>query len=95
MPFLTAALVLLSLAIGSTQATSVPSTADVYGRVLDSVTFAPVAGAKVFLNPVPFPAGHKTRASISDRNGEYSFIGIPEGFYRLGSITTNTSQPPP
>jgi protocatechuate 3,4-dioxygenase beta subunit len=84
MPFLTAAFVLLSLAVGSTQTTSVASTADVYGRALDSATFAPVAGARVFLYPIPFPPGHKPRASISDRNGEYSFIGIPEGFYRLG-----------
>jgi hypothetical protein len=84
MPVFAAALALLSLALGPSQATPVASSADVYGRVLDSVTFAKVAGAKVFLYPVPFPPGYKPRASISDRNGEYSFIGIPEGFYRLG-----------
>jgi hypothetical protein len=75
---------LFTLILGVTQTAPMASTADIHGRVLDDVTFAPVAGARVFLYPVSFPTGHKPKAAIADQNGEYSFIGIPEGNYHLG-----------
>src|SRR5262245_49706636 len=84
MPLVAPALALFGLILSIQTPARVAPLADVYGRVLDEATFTPIAGAKVFLYPVPFPARHQPRSSVSDRNGEYAFTGIPEGFYRLG-----------
>jgi hypothetical protein len=84
MPLFTAALAGFTLTLGLPQSAPIASIADIFGRVLEDVTLAPVDGATVFLYPVPFPPGHRPRASSADHNGEYSFIGIPEGVYRLG-----------
>lgn len=68
--------------------------AGVTGSVLDASTGVPIEGASVVLQPEvvgAFPAGPasgsafttSSRAVVSDRNGAYSFDGLPSGAYRI------------
>jgi hypothetical protein len=65
----------------------------VSGRVVDATTSAPLATARVTLEPLAMgafgtrPAGsaflHSTRSTLSDSAGEYRFGGVGAGGYRL------------
>jgi protocatechuate 3,4-dioxygenase beta subunit len=38
----------------------------------------------VFLYPIPIPDGVRLSQTVTDKNGEYSFSGLPPGDYRVG-----------
>jgi len=77
---------LFALTLAGGQATE-PGAAigQISGRVLDDATYQPLVDTRVFLYPVPFPAGGRAPLAITNQNGEYVFTALKPGSYRLGT----------
>ena len=80
---------LVSLLLALTLAAGQPppstgASAQITGRVLDDLSSEPLANARVFLYPVPFPAGSRPPLAITNESGEYVFKGLEPGAYHLG-----------
>src|SRR5262247_2716757 len=77
---------LIVLGVAAAQATqSIPATGHISGRVLDDATYQPLANARVFLYPNPFPEGGRPALAITNRDGDFAFTALPAGSYRLGT----------
>jgi protocatechuate 3,4-dioxygenase beta subunit len=74
----------LTLATGQTTSRA-EAGGQVYGRVLNDATFQPIANARVFLYPIPFPAGGHPVTAVTNDDGEYVFRPVRPGSYRLGT----------
>ena len=77
---------LIVLALASAQATvSTPATGQISGRVLDDTTYQPLANARVFLYPDPFPEGSRPAVTMTNQDGDFAFTALQPGSYRLGT----------
>ena len=77
---------LVALALAAAQATlSTSATGQISGRVLDDATYQPLANARVFLYPNPFPEGGRPASRMTNQDGEFAFTGLQPGAYRLGT----------
>lgn len=77
---------LVVLALAAAQATlSTPATGQISGRVLDDATYQPLANARVFLYPNPFPEGGRPASTMTNQDGVFAFTGLQPGSYRLGT----------
>jgi len=77
---------LVVLALAAAPATpSTPATGQIFGRVLDDTTYQPLANARVFLNPNPFPEGGRPAFTMTNQDGDFAFRAIQPGSYRLGA----------
>src|SRR5688572_19000187 len=73
------------------QSTGARPVGDVFGRVVDVETSAPIAGATVVLRPSPGgtlpgangPMPTETRGATTDAEGEYQLHEIPAGRYEV------------
>lgn len=80
------ALPILLVASLAAQATpSAQATGQISGRVLDDATYQPLANARVFLYPDPFPVGGRLDSTMTNQDGDFSFTAIQPGSYRLGA----------
>ncbi len=86
MPEMTFMSSLVALMLAAAQATqSTPASGQISGRVLDDVTYQPLANARVFLYPDPFPTGGRPVPTTTNQDGDFAFTAIPPGSYRLGT----------
>ena len=74
----------VSLLLALTAAHQPAASAQIAGRVLDDLTSEPLANARVFLYPVPYPAGTRPPLAITNESGKYVFKGLESGSYHLG-----------
>ena len=75
---------LLSVLLVTAQASQPATTRQITGRVLDEA-FQPLADAKVFLHPRPYPPGSRPASTVTNVDGEYSFRNLEAGAYHLGT----------
>lgn len=77
---------LVTLTLAAAHATlSIPATGQIYRRVLDDTTYQPLANARVFLYPNPFPVGGRPASTMTNQDGDFAFAAIHAGSYRLGT----------
>ena len=76
---------LVTLTLVASQASQpIPATRQISGRVLDDA-LQPLANARVFLYPSPFPVGGRPASTVTSLDGEYSFRNLDAGAYRVGT----------
>ena len=76
----------ISLMLAAAQATlSTPASGQISGRVLDDATYQPLANARVFLYPIPFPVGGRPASTMTNQDGDFAFPALQPGSYRLGT----------
>jgi hypothetical protein len=76
------AVIVLSCATGDASSQT-DAGAEIFGRVFDEGSAAPIGGARVFLYPSPYPEGTSPMSTVTDQHGEYVFQGIRAGRYRV------------
>jgi hypothetical protein len=77
---------LFALTLAAGQVTEpVARIGQIVGVVLDDATYQPLANARVFLYPIPFPVGGRPAFVITNQDGEYVFKGVKPGSYKLGT----------
>jgi hypothetical protein len=76
---------LVGLILAAVQALSTPANGQILGRVLDDATHQPLANARVFLYPKPFPIGGRPASTMTNENGGFAFTALQLGSYGLGT----------
>jgi protocatechuate 3,4-dioxygenase beta subunit len=77
---------LVALTLAAAQAAlPAPAPGQISGRVLDDATYQPLANARVFLYPNPFPAGGRPASTMTNQDGDFAFTTLQSGSYRLGT----------